>query len=158
KNNKVLLTFGLISRGKGLETVIEALPQIIAQYPNTVYVVLGNTHPGVVKSAGEEYRDSLKRLAKKLNVENHLVFVSKFVNEQEVHYFLSATDIYITPYLNEAQIPSGTLSYAVGAGAAVLSTPYWHAQELLAQKRGLLFDFRDSKQLAELVVDLFTRP
>jgi glycosyltransferase involved in cell wall biosynthesis len=158
KDNKVLLTFGLISRGKGLETVVEALPEIIKNYPDVVYVVLGNTHPGVVKNAGEEYRDSLKRLAKKLNVEKHLVFVNKFVHEQELHHYLSAADIYITPYLNEAQITSGTLSYAVGAGAAVISTPYWHAQELLAQKRGLLFDFKNSRQLAGMVNNLFAEP
>ncbi len=158
KDNKVLLTFGLISRGKGLETVVEALPQIVKNHPNAVYVVLGNTHPGVVKSAGEEYRDSLKRLAKKLNVENHLVFVNKFVDENELYQYLSAADVYITPYLNEAQITSGTLSYAVGAGAAVISTPYWHAQELLAQKRGLLFDFKNSQQLAVMVNELLEQP
>ena len=158
KDNKVLLTFGLISRGKGLETVLEALPQIVEKHPNAIYVVLGNTHPGVVKNAGEEYRDSLKRLARKLNVENHLVFVNKFVNENELHQYLSAADIYITPYLNEAQITSGTLSYAVGAGAAVISTPYWHAQELLAQKRGMLFDFKNSQQLSLMVNQLFEQP
>lgn len=158
KDNKVLLTFGLISRGKGLETVVEALPKIVEKHPNVKYVVLGNTHPGVVKSAGEEYRDSLKRLAKKLNVEENLVFVNKFVDEQELHHYLSATDIYITPYLNEAQITSGTLSYAVGAGAAVISTPYWHAQELLAQKRGLLFDFRNSDKLGNIVNELLEDP
>jgi len=158
KDSKILLTFGLISRGKGLETVVEALPKIVERHPDVKYVVLGNTHPGVVKNAGEEYRDSLKRLAKKLNVENHLVFVNKFVDEQELHHYLSAADIYITPYLNEAQITSGTLSYAVGAGAAVISTPYWHAQELLAQKRGLLFDFRDSEQLSNLVNELLEQP
>lgn len=158
KGNKVLLTFGLISRGKGLETVVEALPKIVEKHPDVKYVILGNTHPGVVKNDGEEYRDSLTALAKKLNVAQNLVFVNKFVDEQELHHYLSATDIYITPYLNEAQITSGTLSYAVGAGAAVISTPYWHAQELLAQKRGLLFDFRDSEKLSTLVNDLFENP
>jgi glycosyltransferase involved in cell wall biosynthesis len=158
KDSKVLLTFGLISRGKGLETVVEALPEIVRQNPDVKYVVLGNTHPGVVKNAGEEYRDSLKRLAKKLNVEDHLVFVNKFVGEQELHHYLSAADIYITPYLNEVQITSGTLSYAIGAGAAVISTPYWHAQELLAQNRGLLFDFKDHEQLAKLTNELLTQP
>ena len=158
KDSKILLTFGLISRGKGLETVVEALPEIVKRHPDVKYVVLGNTHPGVVKNAGEEYRDSLKRLAKKLNVENHLVFVNKFVDEQELHHYLSAADLYITPYLNEAQITSGTLSYAVGAGAAVISTPYWHAQELLAQKRGLLFDFKAHEQLAGIVNELFEQP
>lgn len=158
KDSKVLLTFGLISRGKGLETVIEALPEIVRNHPEVKYVVLGNTHPGVVKNAGEEYRDSLKRLAKKLNVENHLVFVNKFVGEEELHHYLSAADVYITPYLNEAQITSGTLSYAIGAGAAVISTPYWHAQELLAQKRGLLFDFKNHLQLANLTNELLEQP
>src|SRR5690606_16225250 len=96
--------------------------------------------------------------AKKLNVADNLVFVNKFVDERELHHYLSATDIYITPYLNEAQITSGTLSYAIGAGAAVISTPYWHAQELLAQKRGLLFDFRNNEQLATLVNELLEKP
>ncbi|WP_199119470.1 glycosyltransferase family 4 protein [Pedobacter sp. ASV28] len=158
KDKKVLFTFGLISRNKGLETAISALPEIIKQHPDSIYVVLGNTHPGVVKNVGEEYRDSLKRLARKLDVEKHLVFVNKFVDEKELHHYLSAADIYITPYLNEAQITSGTLSYAVGAGAAVISTPYWHAQELLSNNRGLLFDFQDSQQLATLVNDLFAHP
>src|SRR5690606_30567999 len=136
KGKKVLFTFGLISRNKGLETVIEALPKIVEQNPDVMYVILGTTHPGVIRSSGEEYRDSLKRLAKKLNVENNLTFINKFVSEQELYDYLTGCDMYITPYLNEAQITSGTLSYAIGAGAAVISTPYWHAQELLADHRG----------------------
>lgn len=155
KGKKVLFTFGLISRNKGLETVIEALPRIVAQNPDVMYVILGTTHPGVIRSSGEEYRDSLKRLAKKLNVENNLTFVNKFVSEQELYDFLTGCDMYITPYLNEAQITSGTLSYAIGAGAAVISTPYWHAQELLADHRGRLFDFKDSNALADIVNELF---
>ena len=130
KNRKVLFTFGLISRNKGLETVIKALPKIVSQHPDVLYVILGNTHPGVVKHNGEEYRDSLKSLAKNLGVEKNVAFVNKFVSEEELHQYLTACYIYITPYLNEAQITSGTLSYAIGAGAAVVSTPYWHAQEL----------------------------
>jgi len=155
KNKKVLFTFGLISRNKGLETVIEALPSIVAKNPDVMYVVLGTTHPGVIRNSGEEYRDSLKKLARKLNVENHLTFINKFVSEEELFDYLTACDMYITPYLNEAQITSGTLSYAVGAGAAVISTPYWHAQELLADNRGKLFDFKDSNGLADIVNDLF---
>ena len=155
KNRKVLFTFGLISRNKGLETVIEALPKIAAKNPDVLYAILGTTHPGVIRNSGEEYRDSLKRLAKKLNVENHLIFINKFVSEDELYDYLTAADMYITPYLNEAQITSGTLSYAIGAGAAVISTPYWHAQELLADNRGKLFDFKDSDALAEIVNDLF---
>ena len=155
KNKKVLFTFGLISRNKGLETVIEALPKIVAQNPDVMYVILGTTHPGVIKNSGEEYRDSLKKLAKKLNVSDNLTFINKFVSEEELFDYLTAADMYITPYLNEAQITSGTLSYAVGAGAAVISTPYWHAQELLADNRGRLFDFRDGDGLANIVNELF---
>jgi glycosyltransferase involved in cell wall biosynthesis len=155
KGKKVLFTFGLISRNKGLETAIEALPKIVEQNPDAIYVILGTTHPGVIKNSGEEYRDSLKRLAKKLNVDKNLIFINKFVSEEELFDYLTAADMYITPYLNEAQITSGTLSYAVGAGAAVISTPYWHAQELLAENRGKLFDFKDSDGLADIVNELF---
>ncbi|RDC57851.1 glycosyltransferase [Pedobacter chinensis] len=154
KNRKVLFTFGLISRNKGMETVIKALPAIVAQHPDVLYVILGNTHPGVVKHNGEEYRDSLKTLAKNLGVENNIAFVNKFVSEEELHQYLTACYLYITPYLNEAQITSGTLSYAIGAGAAVVSTPYWHAQELLAENRGKLFDFKNDEQLATIVNEL----
>jgi len=155
KNKKVLFTFGLISRNKGLETAIEALPKIVAKNPDVMYVVLGTTHPGVIRNSGEEYRDSLKRLARKLNVEENLTFINKFVSEQQLFDYLTACDMYITPYLNEAQITSGTLSYAIGAGAAVISTPYWHAQELLAENRGRLFDFKDADALANIVNELF---
>ncbi|UKT65470.1 glycosyltransferase family 4 protein [Pedobacter mucosus] len=154
KDRKVLFTFGLISRNKGLETVIKALPNIVAQHPDVLYVILGNTHPGVVKHNGEEYRDSLKLLAQDLGVEKNIAFVNKFVSEEELHQYLTACAVYITPYLNEAQITSGTLSYAVGAGSAVVSTPYWHAQELLANNRGKLFDFKNDAQLATIVNDL----
>ncbi len=158
KNKKVLFTFGLISRNKGLETVVRALPEIVKKHPDVMYVILGNTHPGVRRNSGEEYRDSLKELAKELNVEKHLTFINEFVSESELFNYLTASTIYITPYLNEAQITSGTLSYAVGAGAAVLSTPYWHAQELLDDDRGRLFDFKDSVALAAATIDLLDHP
>lgn len=158
KDKKILLTFGLISRNKGLETVVKALPKIVSHHPNAVYVVLGNTHPGVVKDSGEEYRDYLKQLAADLNVSEHLVFMNKFVEEEELIDYLTAADIYVTPYFNEAQITSGTLSYAVGAGAAVVSTPYWHAQELLDNNRGRLFNFKDDLGLAEIVNQLLDNP
>ncbi|MFD0941787.1 glycosyltransferase family 4 protein [Pedobacter boryungensis] len=158
KDKKVLLTFGLISRNKGLETVVKALPAIVKQNPNAVYVILGNTHPGVVKNSGEEYREYLKTLAEELNVSQHLVFMNKFVEEEELINYLSAADVYITPYFNEAQITSGTLSYAVGAGAAVVSTPYWHAQELLDKNRGRLFNFKDHDGLANIVNQLLVDP
>jgi len=154
KNHRVLLTFGLISRNKGLETVVRALPRIVKNHPDVMYVVLGNTHPGVIKSSGEEYRDHLKTLANQLGVSQNLAFVNKFVAEEELIQYLSACEIYVTPYLNEAQITSGTLSYAVGAGAAVVSTPYWHAQELLDDNRGRLFDFKNADALAEIINEL----
>lgn len=158
KNKRVLFTFGLISRNKGLETVIKALPAIVENHPDVMYVVLGNTHPGVRKNSGEEYRDSLRKLAKDLHVDEHLTFINQFVSEEELHSYLTACEIYVTPYLNEAQITSGTLSYAVGAGAAVLSTPYWHAQELLESRRGRLFDFKDFESLSTAVNDLLDHP
>jgi glycosyltransferase involved in cell wall biosynthesis len=154
RNKRVLFTFGLISRNKGLETVVRALPAIVANHPDVMYVILGNTHPGVIKSSGEEYRDHLKRLATQLGVEKHLVFINQFVSDEELMNYLTAVDIYITPYLNEAQITSGTLSYAIGAGAAVISTPYWHAQELLDNNRGRLFNFKDADALADIANEL----
>lgn len=158
KNKRLLLTFGLISRNKGLETVVKALPQIVAKHPDVAYVILGNTHPGILKHSGEEYRDYLKKLAEELGVADHLIFLNRFVEEEELINYLAAADVYITPYFNEAQITSGTLSYAVGAGAAVVSTPYWHAQELLADGRGLLFNFKDHANLAHLVNQLLDNP
>lgn len=154
KDKRTLFTFGLLSRNKGIETVIKALPTIIDKHPDVNYVILGNTHPGVLKSSGEEYRESLQQLAEKLGVRNHLHFINKFVAEEELIQFLAACHIYVTPYLNEAQITSGTLSYAIGAGAAVVSTPYWHAQELLDDNRGRLFNFKDFNALAEIITEL----
>lgn len=154
KNHRVLLTFGLISRNKGLETVIRALPKVVENHPDVMYVILGNTHPGVIKNSGEEYRDHLKTLAMQLNVSKNLSFINRFVPEDELVNYLAGADIYVTPYLNEAQITSGTLSYAVGAGAAVVSTPYWHATELLAENRGRLFEFKNADALAEIINEL----
>ena len=154
KNRRVLLTFGLISRNKGLETVIKALPAIVDKHPDIMYVVLGNTHPGVLKNSGEEYRDHLKSLAMQLGVSKNLSFINKFVSEEELVSYLSAAEVYVTPYLNESQITSGTLSYAVGAGAAIVSTPYWHATELLAENRGRLFDFKNAGELASIINEL----
>ncbi|HEY4194115.1 MAG TPA: glycosyltransferase, partial [Mucilaginibacter sp.] len=154
KNRRVLLTFGLLSCNKGLETAINALPKIVVNHPDVMYVVLGNTHPGVIKSSGEEYRDHLKALAARLKVSKHLSFINKFVAEEELINYLTAAEVYVTPYLNEAQIASGTLSYVIGAGAAVVSTPYWHATELLANDRGRLFDFKNAGMLADTINEL----
>ncbi|MBN1271115.1 MAG: glycosyltransferase family 4 protein [Candidatus Aminicenantes bacterium] len=158
ENKKSLLTFGLLSRDKGLETVIQALPRVVKKHPEIVYVILGKTHPNVVRSSGEEYRNYLKLLVERNNLRKHVYFYDKYVSNEELFGYLSAIDIYITPYLNEAQITSGTLSYAIGAGAAVVSTPYWHAKELLSDGRGMLFDFKDSDALADLLINLFNNP
>ncbi|MFN2128632.1 MAG: glycosyltransferase, partial [Anaerolineales bacterium] len=132
ERKKVLLTFGFIGRNKGIETVIKALPGIVEKHPNVMYIILGKTHHNVLRQSGEEYRIYLLRLVKNLQLEKHILFLNKFIDTEDLFKYLSAADIYITPYLNEAQITSGTLSYAVGVGSAVISTPYWHALELLA--------------------------
>ncbi|MEN7973339.1 MAG: glycosyltransferase family 4 protein [Verrucomicrobiota bacterium] len=150
----VLLSFGLLSANKGIETVISALPAIVERHPDVVYMVVGATHPQVLLHEGESYRLSLQRLAQKLGVAGNVIFHNSFVTLEQLIEFISAADIYITPYLNEAQISSGTLAYTVGAGKAVVSTPYWHAVELLAEGRGALFDFNDSDALAGQVLDL----
>ncbi len=158
ESKKVLLTFGFIGRSKGIETVIKALPGVVKKYPEIIYIVLGKTHPNVLLHSGEEYRIFLLRLVKELQLESHVIFLNEFVDEQDLFKYLYACDIYITPYLNEAQITSGTLSYAVGVGAAVLSTPYWHAAELLDSGRGRLFNFNDSDELAETLTELLDNP
>lgn len=154
----VLLTFGLLSPGKGIETVIDALPEILKNHPDVMYMIVGATHPNVKAEHGEDYRIGLHLRAKKLRVEDHIVFHDHFVADEDLLDFIGAADIYITPYLNEAQIISGTLAYALGMGKAVISTPYWHAQELLADGRGRLFPFHDHVQLASEIIDLLDHP
>lgn len=158
ENKKVILTFGFISRNKGIETVIKALPNVVEKYPDILYIVMGKTHPNVIRHQGEEYRNYLQQLVKSLNLEKHVLFLNKFTNQKELFKYLSASDIYVTPYLNEAQITSGTLSYAIGVGSAVISTPYWHAEELLADGRGRLFNFNDSEELSTILMELFDKP
>ncbi len=150
----VILTFGLLSPGKGIENVICALPEIVKHHPDVVFVVLGATHPNVKKQEGETYRLSLQRLATDLGVERHVVFYNRFVAFDELLEFIGAADIYITPYLHEAQITSGTLAYAVGMGKAVISTPYWYAKELLSDGRGILVPFADPDATAEAVMQV----
>jgi glycosyltransferase involved in cell wall biosynthesis len=154
----VLLTFGLIGPGKGIEYAIEALPEIVKRHPNVVYLVLGATHPHLVAREGESYRLSLERLAEDRGVKEHVIFYNRFVSQEDLKEFIGATDIYLTPYLNEAQITSGTLAYVFGAGKAVVSTPYWHAQELLADGRGILVPFRDPRAIAEGVCTFLDDP
>ncbi len=150
----VLLSFGLLSPNKGIEMVIAALPAIVARYPNVVYMIVGATHPHVLRQNGETYRLSLQRLALEQGVAGHVIFYNRFVSLEELIEFISAADIYITPYLNPAQITSGTLAYTLGAGKAVISTPYWYAEEMLADDRGVLVPFSDPVALAVQVIDL----
>lgn len=155
EGKKVVLTFGLLSPGKGLESMIEALPAVVQKHPDVVYVVLGATHPGILAHSGEDYRIGLQSRAKKLGVDGHVKWFNKFVETDELLEFLGSADLYVTPYLNEAQITSGTLAYALGAGKATVSTPYWHAQELLADGRGELVNFSDPAALSKAINGLF---
>jgi glycosyltransferase involved in cell wall biosynthesis len=150
----VLLTFGLLSPNKGIECVLNALPNILAEFPDVVYIVLGATHPNELREHGEAYRLSLEILAKKNKVEKNIIFYNRFVDLENLKEFIGAADLYITPYLNEAQITSGTLAYTFGAGKAVVSTPYWHAAELLAEDRGVLVPFGDAQAIAREVIGL----
>ncbi|MGA7460080.1 MAG: glycosyltransferase family 4 protein [Candidatus Korobacteraceae bacterium] len=150
----VLLTFGLLSPNKGVETVIQALPRILSHNSNVMYIVAGATHPHIRRREGDKYRESLQTLAKDLGVENNVIFHNRFVSPEEMMEFIGSADIYITPYRNEAQVVSGTLAYALGAGKAVISTPYWHALELLDQRRGVIVPFNDQDAIAEQTIQL----
>ena len=157
-DKKLLLTFGFVGRNKGIETVLKALPKIIEKHPEVYYIVLGKTHPNVLRSVGEEYRNSLQALIKNLGLGDHVSLLNEFAEENTLFKYLAACDIYITPYVNEAQITSGTLTYAMGSGCAVVSTPYWHAAELLTDEKGVLFDFKDDAGLAKILNDLLSKP
>jgi len=154
RNKKVMLTFGLLSKSKGIETVINAMPAIIRKNPNIVYIIVGATHPHVLKSEGESYREFLKNLVAENHLENHVMFIDRFVSQNELFEFLQISDIYVIPYLSEKQITSGTLAYAMATHNAVVSTPFWHAKEALANGKGILFNWRDSSGLAEIVNNL----
>jgi glycosyltransferase involved in cell wall biosynthesis len=152
----VILTFGLLSPNKGIETVIDAMPEIIKSRPNAVYVVLGATHPNLVRDQGEAYRESLAARVQELGIEDHVVFINRFVDQATLLDFISMCDVYATPYLNEAQMTSGTLAYSFGLGKAVVSTPYWHAKELLSDGRGILVPFGDAKAVGTEIAGLLT--
>ncbi len=156
ENKMVLLTFGLLSRNKSIEVVINALPEVVKKHPNTVYIVLGATHPHVVKHEGEDYRLMLIRLVNKLQLEKNVIFINRFVSNDELFSYLGLCDIYVIPYLGEKQISSGTLIYTMGAAKPIISTPFWYAREMLADERGLLFGFRDSEELSEKINDLLS--
>jgi glycosyltransferase involved in cell wall biosynthesis len=151
---RVLLTFGLLSPNKGIEHVLNALPDVVAEFPDVVYILLGATHPNELRTRGEAYRLGLEAIVRNNNVEPNVIFHNRFVELQELTEFIGAADLYITPYLDEGQITSGTLAYAFGAGKAVISTPYWHAAELLRDQRGVLVPFADPKAIAREVSGL----
>jgi glycosyltransferase involved in cell wall biosynthesis len=150
----VLLTFGLLSPNKGFESVIRALPSILSRHSNAVYVIAGATHPQVRARDGDRYRDQLQALARELGVEKEVIFHNRFASPQEMAALVGSADIYITPYCHEAQAVSGTLAYALGAGKAIISTPYWHAAELLDEGRGALVPFEDPAAIAATAIEL----
>jgi glycosyltransferase involved in cell wall biosynthesis len=154
----VLLTFGLLSPNKGIENVIQALPQILSKHKNVVYMVAGATHPHILRREGDRYRAHLQALAKEMGVESKVIFHNRFVSPEEMVQFIGAADIYITPYRHEEQVVSGTLAYALGAGKAIISTPYWHAIELLDDRRGALVPFQNPDAIARKTIELLDTP
>src|ERR1017187_2952416 len=156
EGKSVLLTFGLLSPNKGIENVIQALPAILARQPNVVYIVSGVTHPQIRRREGERYREGLQALAEQLGVSSNLILNNRFVSAEELVEHVGAADIYITPYRQEAQVVSGTLAIALGAGKAIISTPYWHAKELLADKRGVIVPFDNPSSIAEAAIGLLS--
>ncbi|MHC4483050.1 MAG: glycosyltransferase family 4 protein, partial [Planctomycetota bacterium] len=153
---KVILTFGLLSRNKGVEVVLKALPRVVRTEPSVLYIVLGATHPEVLRREGQSYKFKLEKMVKDLRLQRNVVFESRFVDNEELFQFLGAADVYVTPYLHKEQLTSGTLAFAVGTGKAVVSTPYWAAQELLAKGRGKLVRFGDSDHMARSIVEILT--
>ncbi|MFW5799018.1 MAG: glycosyltransferase family 4 protein, partial [Planctomycetota bacterium] len=156
EGRKVILTFGLLSPGKGIEYAIEAMPRVIDEHPDAVYIILGATHPHIKRTKGEAYRHSLQQRVVKLGIENNVMFHNRFVPVQLLVKYIGASDLYVTPYLNKEQITSGTLAYALGTGKAVVSTPYWYAEELLGDQRGVLVPFRDSEKLGDEISGLLS--
>ena len=149
-----LLTFGLLAPHKGIEVVLRALPKVIKEHPNAVYIVVGATHPNLLRHEGEAYRIFLQRLCDELKVSKNVIFHNRFVSPEELKELLVLADIYITPYLEEAQITSGTLAYSFGVGNAVISTPYWHATELLSDGKGIIVPFNDSEATGQAIIRL----
>src|SRR5210317_2559384 len=154
EGKKVLLTFGLLSPNKGIENVLQSLPAVIKKHPDVVYIILGATHPHILKLHGDAYRIMLQQLVHKLHIGENVIFQNRFVELKELCEFLGIADIYVTPYLEEAQITSGTLAYAMGTGKAVISTPYWYATEMLAEDRGRIVPFQNLDARAEQIIDL----
>lgn len=154
EDRRTILTFGLLSRNKGIETMLRAMPAIVKADPGVLYIVLGATHPEILRQHGEEYRFELQRLVDELNLQSHVMFYNQFVSDEKLGHFLCAADIYVTPYQNPEQITSGTLAFAVGAGKAVVSTPYWAAEDLLSDGRGKLVPFDDPEALSQTITGI----
>ena len=158
EGRSIISTFGLVDPRKGLEYVVEALPEIVARDPRALYLVIGQTHPELQRRQGEAYRNSLIETARRVGVTEHLRFVNEYLTQAEIVEYLLASDIYVTPYLDPGQITSGTLAYALGAGKAIVSTPYLHAREVLADGRGVLVPFRDAPAIARAVSEILEDP
>ena len=158
KGSPLVLTFGLLSKNKGIESMLKALPDVVDLYPDLVYFILGATHPVIKKSQGEAYRQYLMNMVSELGLENNVVFHDKFVEKEELCNYILASDIYASPYLSREQIVSGALTYAIGMGKAIVSTPYWYAQEMLSENRGLLVDFGDTKGFKKSLLHLIENP
>ena len=158
EGSPLILTFGLLSQNKGIESMLKALPDIVNKHPNLVYLVLGATHPMIKKTQGEVYREYLQNMVTELRLENNVVFHNKFVEIEELCNYIMASDIYVSPYLSREQIVSGTLTYALGMGKGIISTPYWYAKEMLADNRGLLVDFNDTNGFTRAILSLIENP
>ncbi len=158
EGRSIISTFGLVDPRKGLEYVIDAMPSIVARHPGTLYIVVGQTHPELLKKQGEAYRNSLLDSVRRMGMSDHVKFVNEYLTQRQIVDYLLATDVYVTPYLDPNQITSGTLAYALGAGKAIVSTPYLHAQEVLSQGRGVLVPFRDSAAIAAAVGAILEEP
>jgi glycosyltransferase involved in cell wall biosynthesis len=158
EGRQIVSTFGLVDPRKGLEYVIEAMPGVVARYPSTLYLIVGQTHPELLKKAGEAYRNSLLELAKRVGMDEHVKFVNEYLTQRQVVDYLLATDVYVTPYLDPNQITSGTLAYALGAGKAIVSTPYLHASEVLEGGRGSLVPFRDATAIGAAILRILDDP
>jgi len=158
EGSPLILTFGLLSQNKGIESMLKALPDVVNKHPNLVYLVLGATHPMVKKTQGEVYREYLQNMVTELRLENNVVFHNKFVEIEELCNYIMASDIYVSPYLSREQIVSGTLTYALGMGKGIISTPYWYAKEMLADNRGLLVDFNDTNGFTKALLALIENP
>src|ERR1035437_6031978 len=158
KGSPLILTFGLLSQNKGIESMLKALPEVVHQYPDLVYLILGATHPMIKKNDGEAYRQYLKSIVSEFEIGNNVVFHDKFVEKEELCNYILASDIYASPYLSREQIVSGTLTYVIGMGKAIVATPYWYAEEMLSDNRGLLVDFGDSEGFKKALLDLIENP